>query len=200
MRLIAIIFFLVTSRAFALDLDQKLTARILGVSDTKKTVLMNKGSEMGLVDGDHALFSLPSGAIARGVLSKSSPARSVWSVYRFYDQEKLEANVAVTVKIVSAVKLTEDESRALGILAEKYGKKEEAIPEDQTQATVEQKQVARDIRTTEQKIGAFTDMDFTTLEDNGLPKNLDPELEWGGLDGKRDADKVDARIDFSNLR
>lgn len=186
----------------AMDIDSKFVGRVLGVSDSKKTVLMNKGHESGLKEGDHAIMSLASGAVARGLVAKLSPSRSVWSIYRFYDSEKLMANVALTVKITAPAKLTGDESKALGALSENYGEKtSEAIPEDQVSSgqKKEQTQLARGFERNE-KLGQFDNSDYTALDDNMIPQPLDPDLDWAALDGKKDLDKVDPSIDYSNLK
>ncbi|PJB53469.1 MAG: hypothetical protein CO099_06920, partial [Bdellovibrio sp. CG_4_9_14_3_um_filter_39_7] len=70
-------FIIFLSQAQAMDIDSKFVGRVLGVSDSKKTVLMNKGHESGLKEGDHAIMSLASGAVARGLVAKLSPSRSV---------------------------------------------------------------------------------------------------------------------------
>lgn len=103
----------ISASSFALEIDEKLTVRILGLSGTKKTVLANRGLEDGLVVGDHAKFFLTTGVIARGVVIKASPGRSIWSVYRIIDSEKIVKDKVVNIKISSPVKLTEDPSRAI---------------------------------------------------------------------------------------
>lgn len=202
LRFSALFVLILSCNSFAMDIDSKFVARVLGVSDSKKTVLMNKGNESGLKEGDHAIMSLPSGAVARGVCAKLSPSRSVWSIYRFYDADKLMPNIALTVKIASPVKLTDDESKGLGALAADYGTKtSEAIPEDQTSSGVKKAQevLAKDFKQSE-KLGQFDNADYSNLDDNMIPIPLDPDLDWSGLDGKKDMDKVDPSIDYSNLK
>ena len=65
--------------------------------------------------------------IARAALVRVSPSRSVWSIYRFVDRDKIISEIAVTFKITESVKLTKDESKHLGLLASKIDKKEEKI-------------------------------------------------------------------------
>lgn len=98
--------------ALSLEVDEKLTVRLLRLSRSKKTVLLNRGLEDGLVVGDHAKFFLTSGVIARGVVAKASPSRSVWSVYRFVDPNQMIADRVMSIKISTPLKLTEDSSRA----------------------------------------------------------------------------------------
>ena len=45
---------LLMGKTLALELDEKLTTRLLKVSKSKKTILLNRGLEDGLVVGDHA--------------------------------------------------------------------------------------------------------------------------------------------------
>lgn len=96
-----------------LEIDEKLTLRILKTSNTKKTVLINRGLEDGLVVGDHAKFFLTTGVIARGVVVKASPTRSIWSFYRIIDATAVTQEKVLNLKISTPLKLTEDPSRAL---------------------------------------------------------------------------------------
>lgn len=102
-----------SQQTLSLEIDEKLTTRILKVSQSKKTILLNRGLEDGLVEGDHAKFFLTSGVIARGVLTKASPTRSIWSVYRIVDNDSLFPDKVVNIKISSPVKLTEDASKSV---------------------------------------------------------------------------------------
>lgn len=110
--LLLITFFILPYVASALEVDEKLTIRLLRLSRSKKTVLVNRGLEDGLVVGDHAKFFLTSGVIARGVVAKASPSRSVWSVYRFVDPNQLQQDRVMSIKISTPLKLTDDNSRA----------------------------------------------------------------------------------------
>lgn len=103
----------------ALEIDEKLTLRFLKVSSTKKTVLVNRGGEDGLVVGDHAKFFITAGVVARGVAEKVSPSRSVWSLYRIVDPNEITQDKVLNLKIATPVKITDDPSKSL---------KEEPIP------------------------------------------------------------------------
>lgn len=98
---------------FALEIDEKLTTRIVRTSETRKTILINRGSEDGLIKGDHAKFYLSIGVVARGVLIKVSPARSVWSLYRIVNADYIKNDEVMKLKITAPVKITKDESRTL---------------------------------------------------------------------------------------
>jgi hypothetical protein len=118
-----VIFFVLVSIGFkvsnALEIDEKLTLRFLKVSTSKKTVLINRGAEDGLVVGDHAKFYITSGIIARGVVEKVSPSRSIWSIYRVVDPNEITEGKVLNLKIASPVKITTDSSKSI---------KEEVIP------------------------------------------------------------------------
>ena len=103
---------LMISAAYALDIDEKLTSRILRVSSSQHTILINRGLEDGLVIGDHAKFFLPEGVIARGVVVKASPSRSVWSLYRLVNPDLINSDTVVELKIATPVQLTSDPSKA----------------------------------------------------------------------------------------
>lgn len=81
------------------------------MSSRKKTLLINRGIEDGLVIGDHAHFFIPEGIIARGVIIKVSPTRSVWSIYRIVNPEYLKDEEVLNLKITKPMKLSNDPTR-----------------------------------------------------------------------------------------
>jgi hypothetical protein len=97
----------------ALEIDEKLTVRILSTSTTAKTVLVNRGIEDGLVMGDHAKFFITVGVVARGVVVKVSPTRSVWSLYRVVNADYIKQDQVLNIKITAPVKITKDESKMI---------------------------------------------------------------------------------------
>ena len=101
------------STSYGLEVDEKLSLRMLKVSDSKKTVLINRGVEDGLVVGDQARFFLTSGVVARGVLIKSSPSRSVWSLYRISKASEVRGDNPMNLKIIPPAKLTNDPTKML---------------------------------------------------------------------------------------
>ena len=106
-------FLFLTFNGFTLEVDEKLTLRFLRASSTKKTVLINRGLEDGLAEGDHAKFFIDSGVIARGVIVKISPSRSVWSLYSVLKPDELILERVVNLKISVPVKLTQDNSKMI---------------------------------------------------------------------------------------
>lgn len=113
MKKILVLVILFSSASYALEIDEKLTLRIKGTSNSKKTILINRGIEDGLAVGDHAKFFVSSGVIGRGVIIKTSPTRSVWSMYRMVNKDFLREEQVLKLKITPAVKLTKDESKML---------------------------------------------------------------------------------------
>jgi hypothetical protein len=114
MKFLAVITLLVFSlNAFSLEVDEKLTVRILKSSDSRKTIMINRGTEDGLVEGDHARFLVTAGIVARAVCIKVAPTRSVWSVYRLVNADFIVNDSVMTIKITPPVKITKDESQAL---------------------------------------------------------------------------------------
>lgn len=112
-RMIVIILFIFSTEIYALDVDQKMTFRMLNVSNSKKTTLINRGLEDGLEEGDHAVFYIATGVVARGVLSKVSPRRSVWSLYRISRPNEVVAEKVLNLKISPKTILTDDPSKSL---------------------------------------------------------------------------------------
>ena len=113
MKIFALMLLLLSVQAFALEVDEKLTVRIIRTSETRKTVMINRGTEDGLVEGDHARFIVTAGIVARGVLVKVSPTRSVWSIYRLVNADFVVNDAVMTIKITPPVKITKDETQAI---------------------------------------------------------------------------------------
>jgi hypothetical protein len=113
MKLLALILLVFPFFVEALEIDEKLTVRILSTSETKKTVMINRGTEDGLVEGDHARFIVTAGIVARGVCIRVSPARSVWAIYRLVNADFIVTDSVMTIKISPPVKVTRDDSQAL---------------------------------------------------------------------------------------
>lgn len=111
--IIIIYFVMIPFMANALQIDEKLTVRVLKLSSSKKTLLINRGIEDALAEGDHAKFYLTTGVVARAVLVKVSPSRSVWSVYKIIDSDSLMLDKVMNIKISTPVKLTSDRSKML---------------------------------------------------------------------------------------
>jgi len=112
-KLIFILVLLFSVQAFALEMDEKLTVRVLKTSETRKTILVNRGTEDGLVEGEHAKFYVTAGVVARAALVRISPTRSVWTVYRLVNADLIVNDAVMTLRITPAVKMTQDESKTL---------------------------------------------------------------------------------------
>lgn len=113
MKKFILLLFFFTQFAWSLEIDEKLTVRIVGTSESKKTALINRGIEDGIAVGDHAKFFVSVGVVARGVVIKASPTRSVWSLYRLVNKEYIREEQVLKLKITPAVKITKDESKML---------------------------------------------------------------------------------------
>lgn len=113
MKILIILMLLLSFGVQALEVDEKLTIRILKTSETRKTLMVNRGTEDGLVEGDHAKFIVTAGIVARAVCVKVSPTRSVWSVYRLVNADYIVNDSVMSLKITPPVKITKDESQSL---------------------------------------------------------------------------------------
>jgi hypothetical protein len=156
-----VIFFVLVSIGVkisnALEIDEKLTLRFLKVSTSKKTVLINRGAEDGLVVGDHAKFYITSGIIARGVVEKVSPSRSIWSIYRIVEPNEITEGKVLNLKIASPVKITTDSSKSI---------KEEAIPGSENESDKAKNIVKENAKTIDAQ-------DMKELEELGAKKEDD---------------------------
>lgn len=113
LKLLTLFLTLALGNAYALEIDAKLTLRIIKSSESKKTILINRGQEDGLTKADHAKFFLSTGVIARGVCVKVSPSRSVWSLYRLVNAGYVKNDQVMQLKITKEVKITNDESKSI---------------------------------------------------------------------------------------
>jgi hypothetical protein len=113
MKSLFFLILLIPTLAFGLEVDEKLTVRIVKSSESRKTIMVNRGTEDGLVEGDHAKFIVTAGIVARAVCVRVSPTRSVWSIYRLVNADFIVNDSVMTLKISPAVKITKDESQTL---------------------------------------------------------------------------------------
>jgi len=95
------------------DQEIEMTVRFLQVSDTKKTVLINRGSEDGVEVGKHARFFLTKGVVARGEVIEVSPKRSIWSLYRLVLPSDIKEDQLVKANFTAPLKTTTDASRSI---------------------------------------------------------------------------------------
>lgn len=113
MKIFLMLLMFVPQMTYALEVDEKLTVRILKTSDSRKTILINRGTEDGLVEGDHARFMVTAGIVARGMIVRVSPTRSVWSIYRLVNADYIVNDSVMTLKITPPVKVTKDDTQSL---------------------------------------------------------------------------------------
>lgn len=149
-----------SANSWSLDIDEKLTVRFLKVSNSKKTVLINRGAEDGLVVGDHAKFFITSGIVARGMVEKVSPSRSIWSLYRVVAPDEIIDNKVLNLKIASPVKVTGDPTKSLKDEPIPEGSDKIAIPKEMEEETPKTSEVIKDER--------LNDEDKKELEDLGV--------------------------------
>jgi len=174
--------------------------RVLAISSSKKTILINRGREEGVKMGDHAKFSTPKdGYFARGVVSRVSPTRSVWSLYRIIKEEPIIENAVVTVKVASKVKLTKDESKSIGVLAKSYKK---ASKLDPTASEESKESALKDhlIKTNSSRNMKYKKgINYESL--NEIPNDgKNKTIDWRGIDGDLDAIKNYEDVNFKNLK
>lgn len=149
----------------ALEVDEKLTVRIVKTSESKKTVMINRGTEDGLVEGNHAKFIVTAGIVGRAVCVKVSPTRSIWSVYRLVNADFILNDAVMTIKITPAVKITKDETQSLV---------QEDTPDrtdgDPSTLGIPLADGAQDIKTSGDD--ALSKADIKALEDNTIPTTI----------------------------
>jgi Outer membrane protein beta-barrel domain len=173
MRFLASLFLIFSMSAFALEVDEKLTVRLLKTSESKKTIMVNRGTEDGLVEGDHARFIVTAGIVARAVCVKVSPTRSVWSVYRLVNADFIVNDSVMSIKITPPVKITKDESQA--IVQEDVPSR---VSKDPVALGIPLADGANDLTEAEKALGTSTDEDLKDLE---AKTNVEKNIEVFGL-------------------
>ena len=181
------VFFLFLSTIGHSNTEHRLVGRILSVSDSKKTILFNRGGEDGLKLEVHAKFSLPEGILARAILIRISPSRSVWSIYKFYQKDKIIENIIVTAKTTPPLKLTRDSSKTIDIPT--LGSRSQQVKTSNKLKVVKEKKI----------IHQFDKIDYSAIDDSDKPNKLDPTIDWSNLQNLHRPKKLDPNIDFSNL-
>jgi hypothetical protein len=177
----ALIILFNTLNSFALDIDEKLTIRFLKVSNSKKTVLINRGAEDGLVVGDHAKFFITSGIVARGMVEKVSPSRSIWSIYRIVSNEDIVDNKVLNLKIASPVKVTNDPTKSLKEETTIEGEDKIAVPKEldevKSKSDSEKNDSKMDEKLNEEDKKELEDMGIKEKETVKPTKSVKNELE-----------------------
>jgi hypothetical protein len=167
MKYFLILALLLPTFVFALEVDEKLTARIVKTSESKKTVMVNRGTEDGLVEGDHAKFIVTAGIIARGVVVRVSPTRSVWSVYRLVNADFVTNDSVISLKITPPVKITKDESKALV-----QEDTPTTVSGDPTQLGIPLADGANDMAAAGNTDASLNSADLKALEANDVPASI----------------------------
>lgn len=173
--LIYLILFMIVTSLHALEVDEKLTLRFLKVSSTKKTVLVNRGAEDGLVAGNHAKFFTTAGVVARGVVEKVSPSRSIWSLYRIIDTNEITDGKVLNLKIGTPVKISEDSTKSLNNEVVPSGNDKISIPKTNAQTKAPTNEV--------DSFEADTEDAIPTQEDNKSYSAQKPMIESSSLSG-----------------
>lgn len=158
-----------SSSAHALEIDERLTLRLLNVSASQRTVLTNRGAEDGLVVGDHAKFFITAGVIARGVVEKVSPTRSVWSIYRIVDSNEMVKDKVLNIKISTPAKITDDPTKTL---------QEKGVLEQGIDTTITSR--GDDMMGMSDESAELTEFDQTAespAQRTRSKKNVDPEIK-----------------------
>lgn len=188
----SIVFLLVISFfsktwARVLQLDETLIVRVLDVSESGRTILINRGEEHGIREGLHARFSTPQdGVFIRAAAIRVSPSRSVWSIYRLHNSQILREQLTATLKVVTPVRVTDDETRALGLLSEEYHRRvgEEIPREQEDKPRAEARPRVLDNHLIDEKVQRsplHNGRDFSSLHsDTEFQRN--PRINWESLD------------------
>jgi hypothetical protein len=96
------------------ETPQETTLRILKVSRSLKTILVNKGVSDGLQVGQHAIFANENATLARGVVLEATERRSLWGLYRVSWPTLMKPDTLMSMTATNPIKLTDDETRSLG--------------------------------------------------------------------------------------
>lgn len=194
MKLLVVLSALVFSlQAFSLEVDEKLTVRVLKTSESRKTVMINRGTEDGLVEGDHARFLVTAGIVARGICIKVAPTRSVWSIYRLVNADFIVNDAVMTIKITPPVKITKDESQAL--VQEDTPTK---LPADPAAVGIPLAEGAQDIVADNVAEDGITDGDLRGLEDVTIVEKNFEAFTFMNISGLTSTTRTSGSKTYSN--
>lgn len=166
--LLVLVGFITTTSVMGLEMDEKLTLRFLKVSNSKKTILINRGAEDGVAVGDHAKFFITSGVIARGVVEKVSPSRSIWSLYRVVDPAEIVDGKVLNLKIATPVKITSDPTKSM---------KEEEIPAGNDSMSITGEEEATDTETPAVSADEQKELEGMGLEEVEVSAKAPPKVK-----------------------
>ncbi len=169
-----IFMILICQKTFALGVENQLILKILSTSSSKRTILINKGQEEGLKVGDQAKFIKKSGeTYALGVVRKTSPSRSLWSIFRLNSTVELFKGNTTRLEIIKPVTITEDSSKLI-------------LGEETVKVSTEKIPVAS--QTSPKGLSSYRDVNsyekyrnFASLEDR-LPEPRSRGVDWSTLD------------------
>jgi diketogulonate reductase-like aldo/keto reductase len=97
---IAVITFSI-NLAYALDINQELNIHLDKVSNTKKTVLVNVGSDNGINVGDHASFYLNSEECGQAFAEKMTKNKSIWIFYKIDRSSEIIDNQFMQLRAIA---------------------------------------------------------------------------------------------------
>ena len=127
------LFLLTKNHAYSLEIDKKLLFSILNFSKSKRTLLINKGSESGLEKGDQAKFYIESkGLVARASVLKTSPTRSLWAVFKYRNKNSVKKGKVLKLIITKKIPLTNDVTKRV-FKSEVLSGKEDRLPIEKRQ-------------------------------------------------------------------
>ena len=187
---------LVISKAKPLEIDEKLTIRILQTSSSKKTVLINRGHEDGITVNTHAKFFLTTGVFARGVARKVSPARSIWSVYRIVKPEHIVSQKVANIKISLPIKLTEDPAQGIVFENRQYdiGEPKDLAPDEDEISQMEASEQNKDLGALIGGESKVDDLTITSFKKSPYQFELGAKLSMNLLSGTYSRGSTDSTV------
>ncbi len=204
------------SISLALEIDSRITAKIIQISDSKRTIMIDQGMEEGLKEGDHARLSLPTGIVGRAVMMKGAPTRSVWSIYDLNSPEQIEKEKILTFKIIYPAKLKNDSpvEELIGSNTETENNKNLADDTDTSlQSPKQRESISKhqkdDMRKTPltptalDKELSYVDsrgIDYSALNDGPYKTEPASKIDYSSLNENLNDPYSAAKTDYSNLK
>ena len=193
MKLITLFTFLIfftQTNTFSLEVDKKLLFSIINFSKSKRTLLINKGLENGLIKGDQAKFFLNSeNLVARATLIKASPTRSLWSVFKYRNKNIVRKGRVLNLIITKKVPLTNDVTKKIFKSGTFSGKEDKILV-----STRKNKRTSFSRFLTQKPKG-----DFSAINDMERPKRKKP-IDYSNLLEKKKMSRFNIKTNYDNIK
>ncbi len=178
-----LLLFLLSINSFALDLNERLTAKIIRAYPEKNIIMLDRGIEDGVIKTEHIKLTSKNGYASRAICLNTTLETSYWKVYRIVNSNKLSLDFSYTMVGINQSQLPNS--------VRDYQNKDKVYVDSQfTYEELREKQVKN-----QQKVLAKADLPIKT---EGFPGQKRSSLDEKSF-YERNFDKRQVRDDFERF-